>query len=276
MIKKNRKTPTNLITEIKDHLQSLKLKRISEILDEELALATQNGSAPTEVLSRLLVAEFSSQTERRIDRRIKESGLSERKLLSDYDFEFQTGVDKAQIMELATLSFIDRGESLIFAGDSGTGKSHIAKALLLIACQRQQRCRYTTAAEMLKTLYSSLCDDSLPMKLKAYVRPELLLIDELGLDRLEQENARNAALFHKVIEGRYCKNPTILTTNLSFEDLGLYLGDVVSTTATLDRMIHHSIVINIQGPSWRMHESTIINKTERSKTSKKKATGKKI
>ena len=265
----------NLDIEIKDHLRVLKLKKIAEIIDEELALAAQKGLAPTTELSRLLVAEVCDQTERRIERRVKESNLPERKLLTDYDFDFQTGVDKSQIMEIATLSFIDRVQSLIIGGDSGTGKSHIAKALLLIACRRQLRCRYTTAADMLRTLMSGLCDDSLPLKLKAYVRPDVLLIDELGLDRLEQENSRNAALFHKVIEGRYCKHTTILTTNLAFEDLGPYLGDVVSTTATIDRMIHHSIVINIKGPSWRMHESKIINKTTRTKAlEKKKARGK--
>ena len=108
-------------------------------------------------------------TQRRIERRIKESKLPQRKLLSDFDFDFQTGVDKAQIMELATLSFVQRNQGLILAGSSGTGKSHIAKALMLIACQSCYRCQYTTAAVMLNELITGLADNTLEKKLKKYI-----------------------------------------------------------------------------------------------------------
>ena len=124
---------------------------------------------------------------------------AERKLLSDFDFPFQKDIDPNQIMGLATLSFVERKQGLILAGSSGTGKSHIAKAMLLIGCQHLYRCRYTTAADMLKDLLASLADDTLEQKLKLYTRPDILLIDEVGFDRLEQESARNASLFFKVI-----------------------------------------------------------------------------
>jgi DNA replication protein DnaC len=211
------------------------------------------------VLESLLGNEARGVLQRRIERRIKESKLPERKLLTDFDFSFQSGLDKSQIMELATLSFVTRKQGLILAGASGTGKSHIAKALLLIGCQLDYRCRYTTAADMLKTLMSGLADSSLEQKLKLYTSPQLLLIDEIGFDRLEQESARNASLFFKVIDGRYCKGSTLITTNIDFKELGDYLGDPVVTTAIVDRVIHHSIIINIQGPSWRMHESKKLN-----------------
>ena len=196
-----------------------------------------------------------------MQRRTKESKipLGEFKLLSDFDFEFQTGVNKSQIMELGTLNFIERKQGLILAGDSGTGKSHIAKAILLVTCQYQYRCRYTTASGMLKELISGLPDDTVDKKLTNYLNPDVLLIDDIGFDRLEQESARNASLFFKVINGRYCKKSTIITSNIDFSALGDYLGDPVITTAIVDRMIHHSIVINIAGPSWRMHESEKIN-----------------
>ena len=145
------------------------------------------------------------------------------------------------------------------------GKSHVAKALLLLACQRQYRCRYVTASHMLRDLLSGLADDTLEQKLKAYVRPSVLLIDEIGFDRLEQESGRNASLFFKVIEGRYCKNTTILTTNIDFSALGEYLGDPVVTAASVDRMVHHAVIINIDGPSYRMHESKCLNRPSKSK-----------
>ncbi len=258
-MKNDRKTPDPTLDRIKKHLQTLKLSGILGILDEELALAAKENRPAPVVLERLLALEADSLLERRMERRIKESKLPERKLLSGFDFDFQTGVDKRQILELSTLAFVDQKQGLILAGSSGTGKSHIAKALLLIGCMRFFRCRYTTAANMLKDLMAGLSDDTLADKLKIYSRPEMLLIDEVGFDRLEQESTRNASLFFKVIDARYCKGTTILTTNVDFKVLGEYLGDPVITTAIVDRMVHHSIIINIEGPSWRIHESKVIN-----------------
>lgn len=199
---------------------------------------------------------------------LKESKLPERKLLADFDFDFQKGISKPQIMELSTLSFVERKQGLILAGSSGTGKNHIAKALLLLGCRQRYSCRYTTAADMLKELMASLSDGSLEQKLKVYTRPDILLIDEIGFDRLEQESARNASLFFKVIDARYCKASTIETTNIDFESLGNYLGDPVVTTAIVDRMVHHSVIINIDGASWRLYESKKLNSSSKRKTSK--------
>lgn len=224
-----------------------------------MARAAQLATPPTELLERLLTAEADALTQRRIERRIKESRLPERKLLADFDFDFQKGVDKAQIMELAKLDFIRRKQGVIFAGNSGTGKSHIAKALLLMGCQGTYCCRYTTASDMLRDLLAGLADDTLTQKLKRYLAPDLLLIDEIGFDRLEQMDARNACLFHKVIDGRYCKKSTMITTNIDFKELGDYLGDPVITTAIVDRMVHHSVILSIEGPSWRLHESHQLN-----------------
>lgn len=246
-------------TMIRTYLKTLKLNRMASALDEELSRAVKEASPPSELLERLLAKEVGSLTERRIERRIRDSKLPERKLLADFDFVFQKGVDKRQIMELATLDFAIRKQGVIIAGTSGAGKSHIAKALLLIGCQKTFRCRYVTATTMLRELLASLADNTLEQKLKRFLTPEILLIDEVGFDRLEQHDARNANLFHKVIDGRYCKGSTIITTNIDFKELGDYLGDPVITAATVDRMIHHSIIINIEGPSWRLHESKQLN-----------------
>lgn len=244
---------------IKEYLKTLKLDRIAASLDEELAKAARETTPGAELLERLFALETNALTERRIERRIKEAKLPERKLLSDFNFNFQTGVDKRQIMELATLGFAGRRQGVIIAGNSGTGKSHIAKALLFTGCQKNFRCRYVTATAMLQELLSSLADNSLEQKLKVFLTPEILLIDELGFDRIEQHDARIACLFHKVIDGRYCKGSTIITTNIDFKELGDYLGDPVITAATVDRMIHHSVIISIEGPSWRLHESHKLN-----------------
>ncbi len=257
--------PYDSLARIRGHLSTLKLFQMLNALDAQMALAAKGNLPPSQLLENLLAIETGQLIQRRIVRRIKEAKLPQRKLLADFDFQFQTGLDKAQIMELATLSFVERKQGVILAGNSGTGKSHIAQALLLLGCQKLYRCRYTTAAYMLKDLMSGLVDGSLDEKLKAYTSPQVLLIDEVGFDRLEQESARNASLFFKVIDARYCKASTLMTTNIDFRSLGDYLGDPVITTAIVDRMIHHSIIINIDGPSWRMHESKKLNKTTKKK-----------
>jgi DNA replication protein DnaC len=261
----------NTLENIRKHLQTLRLARMEKALDAELAAAQKQNLPTAAVLERLLEIEAVSLIERRIERRIRESKLPERKLLTDFDFKFQTGLDQSQIMELATLGFVQRKQWLILAGSSGTGKSHIAKALLLLACRNLYRCRYVTASDMLRDLLSGLADDSLDEKLKAYLRAEVLLIDEIGFDRLEQESSRNASLFFKVVEGRYCKHSTILTTNIDFKMLGEYLGDPVVTAALVDRMVHHAVIIHIDGPSYRMHESKKLNRPVQKKSTQAKS-----
>lgn len=251
--------PTQSLERIKTSLKTLKLNTMADILDEELARALQEATAPTELLERLLTREADALTQRSIERRIKEAKLPERKLLADFDFDFQPGVDKSQIMELAKLDFVRRKQGVIIAGNSGAGKSHLAKALLLIGCQKNYRCRYTTGSEMLRDLLTGLADDTLKQKIRRYLAPDILLIDEVGFDRLEQQDAGNACLFHKVIDGRYCKASTMITTNIDFKELGDYLGDPVITTAIVDRMVHHSVILSINGPSWRLHESKKLN-----------------
>lgn len=113
---------------------------------------------------------------------------------------------------------------------------------------------------MLGDLMASLCDGTLDQRLKAYTSPQVLLIDEVGFDRLEQESGRNASLFFKIIDARY------LTTNISFKELGDYLGDPVITASLVDRMIHHCALIHIDGPSWRMYESSKLNHPSDSKS----------
>jgi len=248
------------IAKIRAHLETLRLTKISEVLEEMLTEALAENMPAPRLLERLLAAEAAQRIERRVERRIRQARLPERKLLVDFDFTFQTGVDRRQILAIAEMDFVARGQSVIFGGHSGTGKSHLAQALLLIGCTKNLRCLYTTAADMLRTLKSGLLDDTLEAKLKRYLAPDLLLIDEVGFDRIEQEDARPAALFFKVVDGRYAKKSTMMTTNLDFQELGAYLGDPVVTTAIVDRLVHHAVIINIEGPSWRMHQSELLNK----------------
>lgn len=262
---------TAALQQIQIYLKELKLSKIAELLDDELDRLNKGRSSATQMLLRLLEKQAHYQRERRVERRIRESKLPERKTLIDFDFDFQPGLDRNLVLELVTMGFVSRRQGVILAGNSGTGKSHIAKALALEGCKQGYRVRYTTAADMLRVLFASLADDSLAQRLKQYLNPELLVVDELGFDRLEREDARNAALFFKVIDGRYNKWSTVLTTNIDFEQLGHYLGDPVVTTAIVDRMVHHSTVITIKGPSFRLNESKKLNQRKSKQTITKPA-----
>ena len=169
-----------------------------------------------------------------------------------FNFGFQPKLDKDLILELATLRFVAQGKNVLLAGMSGTGKSHIALALGLLACAANRRVLYTTSADMLARLTMSLADDTLAQALKPYTRAELLVIDEVGLEQVERGEARRSGLMQKVLLPRYNEQrSTIITSNIPWEGWGDYLGDHLGATALVDRLLHHSHVIVINGPSYR-------------------------
>jgi DNA replication protein DnaC len=203
----------------------------------------------------LLEPQVKLRLEGRVERRIRQSRLPVRKTFDAFDFAFQKTLDRDLIMELNTLRFVDEGINVLLAGMSGTGKSHIAQALALSACVTNRRVLYTTSADMLTRLIASLADGSLTVALQPYVRAELLVIDEVGLEQVERKEARRSGLMQKVLLPRHNdRRATIITSNIPWEGWGDYLDDHLGATALLDRLLHHSHVIVINGPSWRDHE----------------------
>jgi DNA replication protein DnaC len=246
--------PTDVETRVRELLLLLGLKRAAERLSEHLPRDAKEHNHVLRVLEQILADENAWRIERRIERRVKAARFPDMPTLESFDFEFQTGIDRDLVMDLALLAWVDRREDLILTGDSGTGKSHIAKALCLIGCKQQRRVLYTSCANMLTDLFASLADNTLTDALKRYTRPELLLIDDLGLDPIEQEQAREAQLLYKVLEARHQKVSTIVTSNLDADDWPDYLGNHYLTVALLDRLLFHGTAINIDGPSWRLSE----------------------
>jgi len=243
-----------LLKNILEGLAELELNQVRAVLEQSLAepVAEQTRLA---WLWQLLEPQVKQRLERRVERRIRDARLPVRRTFDAFDFAFQPGLDRDLVMELNTLRFLDQGKNVLLAGMPGTGKSYIALALALSACVANRRVLYTTSADMLARLIASLADGSLAVALRPYVRAELLVVDEVGLEQVERKEARRSGLTQKVLLPRYNdRRSTIITSNIPWEGWGDYLDDHLGATALLDRLIHHSHVIVINGPSWRDHE----------------------
>ncbi len=219
--------------------------------------ANKSNLGFTAFLQQIIQNETNHKIERSIQYRIKQSKLPQPyKLLSDFDFTFQPSLKKTLIMDLATLDFVHQNESILLIGPPGTGKSHLARSLGLLACQHRYKVFYTTCSDMLNDLNQGVYEKTLLKRLQKYVSPHLLIIDEMGHDRLELEVTKEAHLLFKVIDQRYNQKASLIfTTNVEETDWADYLGDPVSTKAILDRIFHHSVTVQINGQSYRKYES---------------------
>jgi len=243
-----------------ENCRYLGLRHLEREHERLIRQAGEQDVGYADFIRQVIQAEAAAKTERNIKYRIQESKLPKPyKLLDDFDFSFQPGLKKHRIMDLSTLDFLNRGESILFIGDPGTGKSHLARAIAFLACCKCYKVLYTTCSDMLVDLNRGVYEKTLFARLRKYVNPQLLVIDEMGHDRLELEVTKEAHLLFKVINERYNNEKTLIfTTNVEESDWADYLGDPISTKAILDRIFHHSIRIQIQGPSFRKHQGELL------------------
>jgi DNA replication protein DnaC len=174
-----------------------------------------------------------------------------RKTLESFDFSFQPSVDRKKLQELATGRFLEHGDNLVFLGPPGTGKTHLAIALGLKAVQQGHRTLFTSAMSLIAALTKAYAENRLEERLKQYSLPKLLIIDEIGYIPIDQHGAH---LFFQLISRRYERGAIVLTSNQSFGQWGEVFGNAVIATAILDRLLHHSHVLNIRGDSYRLRE----------------------
>jgi DNA replication protein DnaC len=195
-------------------------------------------------------------------------------MMAEFDFDFQPKLDRKLVMDLALLGFIERNESILFLGRSGTGKSHLAQSLALMACQGGYKTYYTTCSELINDLNAGVYEKTLEKRMKKYINPELLLIDEMGHDRLELQVTKEAHLLFKVIDQRYKDNRSLIfTSNINESDWPEFLGDPISTSAILDRIFHHSVIVRIDGPSYRQYQGELLQKKYANKKSENAESG---
>ncbi|MCA9622159.1 MAG: IS21-like element helper ATPase IstB [Myxococcales bacterium] len=233
-------------------LTNLKLRRIVAIYDEELARAEQRGISYTALFKRLLREELQDQQARFLEHRIRRAGLPERWTLATFPWRQQKSVKRRTIEQLAELDFIGRAANVVFIGDTGVGKTGLASAILLKALEAGYRGLFIKAQELFDELYTSLADHSSRKLLNRLSRFDLLVIDEMGYLNLRPEQSN---IFFKLMEERYGRRATIITTNLEYERWYDFLGNKEMVAALLDRLRHRCHTVRIEGDSLRTPET---------------------
>ena len=229
-------------------LTQLHLRGMAQALDHELQRAEKEASPVSEVIHRLLIQEHVYRQERSQSYRLKQARIPWDWTLKTFPFDQQPGISKAQIQQLAGLSFLERKENIVFIGNPGTGKSGLASGILRQALLAGYRGRFYHAQDLIDELYASLADRTTPKLIHHLCRYDLLLIDELGYLTFKPEQV-NA--FFKLMGERYGRKSTIITTNLDYPDWYDLFQRKTLVDALLDRLKHHCITIRINGPSLR-------------------------
>lgn len=230
-------------------LREFKLSGIQRTLDVRLTEATGGNISHSEFLELLLEDEANQRAENRRKRLYGGAHLPFEKGIEDFDFTFQPTVKKAEILELATGNFIGKRENIVFIGQPGTGKTHLSVALGLKALGYGYTVLFTSVWEMITTLEQSRADMSYHKKVQAYVKPDLLVLDELGYKSMAETTVED---FFEIVSKRYEKGSIILTSNRSFQEWDKIFIDKTLTGAILDRLVHHCHIITIKGESYRV------------------------
>jgi DNA replication protein DnaC len=229
-------------------LKNLKLKKILEIYDETARTAEEEGLSYADLLTRLLRAQWHDRQETALAWRVKQASLPEQWTLESFPWKLQPGVTRRQILGLAELDFVAKAENVVFIGPTGVGKSGLASGILLKAIQNGYRGRFVKAQDLFDDMYASLADRSSRRLVNQLARLDVLLIDEMGYLNLRPEQAN---IFFKLMEERYHRKATIITTNLDFDEWYNFLDNRPMVEALLSRLRHYCHTIRIDGPSLR-------------------------
>jgi len=232
-------------------LKKLRLPAMTEMLDSYVKQAASSSMSYMDFLSGLVSEEVRYKEQRAVQSRIKSARFPVLKSLDDFDYAFQPSIDRKKLAELSSLRFIDNKENILFLGPPGIGKTHLSTGLGVRACESGYKVLFTTLNDMVSVLMASMADNSFPSKLRQFVQPSLLIVDEVGYLPVSKEGAN---FLFQVVAKRYETGSIILTSNKSFADWGEILGDSVIASAVLDRLLHHSTVFNIRGDSYRLRE----------------------
>jgi DNA replication protein DnaC len=236
---------------LESDLRELKLTRLADQLQTFLADAAKQEWDYGTFLGNFAKEELSARKDRRTEMATRMARLPFVKTLESFDFNYQPSINPKQIKELAAVRWIANGENLLLLGPPGVGKTHLAVALGVNAVEQGYKIQFTSAQTLIASLARANAENRLEEKLKLYCQPKLLIVDEIGYIPIDRHGAN---LFFQLISRRYEKGSMILTSNQPFSNWGDVFGDRIIATAILDRILHHSITVNIKGESYRLKE----------------------
>ncbi len=234
--------------ELEQLLKNLRLKRILEIVDDEITTAQKRDSTYQTFLVRLLRAQYHHRQVTALEWRIKRARLPNDWTLESFPYRRQKGVKKRQINGFASLDFVTKSENIVFVGPTGVGKTGLATGILLKALQNGYRALFVKAQDLFDEMYASLADRSTRKLLNQLTRIDVLCIDEMGYLTIRPEQAN---IFFKLMEERYTRKPTIITTNIDYDEWHEFLGNRSMVEALLSRLRHRCHTVKIKGPSLR-------------------------
>jgi DNA replication protein DnaC len=234
---------------LREHLAYLGLTAAAEHLSGTLDQALADHHSPTQVLEHLLDLEVAATKARRLRGRLRFAHFPVHKTLADFDFDFQPELDRALVAELSTLRFVEQRRNVLLLGPPGVGKTHLAIGLGIAATEVGYRTYFTSAADMVQALQAAHLEGSVTYKLRTYLSPSVLVIDELGYLPLDQASAN---WIFQVVSRRADRGSILLTSNRGFADWGQVFADPVVAAAIVDRLLGNASVLNIRGRSYRM------------------------
>jgi DNA replication protein DnaC len=241
---------TSLLERLQRALVGLKMPRALEVLDVTVRRLERGEVTPLEALETLLSEELTLRENRRIKTALVMARLSTVKTLAGFDFAFQPSLDKNRILALAELGFIDRSEVVHLVGPPGTGKSHLAVALGVEAVKAGRGVYFVSLAELVGSLAQAEREGRLRERLRFFCRPSLLIVDEIGYLPV----IAGGDLFFQLVNSRYERGAMILTSNRGFAEWAEVFNDPVVATALLDRLLHHAVVVQVEGSSYRLRQ----------------------
>lgn len=246
------KRPTLDIERTRSHLEELGLVHAAGALENTLSEAVREGTTVQAFLDKLLTAETAERESRRIGTALRLSSLPTGLTLGGFDFSFQPSIERSRIDTLATSAWVRQNQTLLIQGPPGVGKTHLAIGLGVKAVEQGFSAQFYRFDELLIALKADSHVPPSKLRRKKYLSTALLVIDEMGFDPMDREEA---SLFFRLVTYRYGRGSILITTNKSVRDwTELLAGDEVLTAAILDRLLHNAHVINIKGRSYRLRD----------------------
>lgn len=246
-------------------LKKLRLSGVLQSLQLRQRQAVDDSLSHIEFLARILQDEVDRRDSKQVDQRVRRAGFDKLCTLEDFDFQFNPQIPKARIIDLATCQFVSRAENILFVGESGLGKSHLAQAFAYRACRAGYSAQYILAEELFRQLRAGRGDGTYERRLERFAKIDVLVVDDLGLRPLAGQEPLD---LYEVIRQRYERRSLVITTNRDIDELTRLLPDPLLASAAMDRLLHHSHVLSLKGETYRNPKDPSRRKSTKKESSK--------